>query len=265
MSATALRVALARVRELENKLAEARAEVERLRERLVAEQAASASWMKDAKQAEAQLAEARAEALTNRRAAEQHYAESERLRAEVNVLSEKLEEERDTRAKAIALAAQAEAKFKDWSGTDVPALNIALAEARAEVERRLDQPIDQPTSRPDVYALLIEYFGSNLRGEQQTLHYRLSSIVAAAEMRADALEAEAKKLRARLEAEVQRLEELNRRQWGCEGRHRGIGTPTCPFEPHHHHDDRCIPGLTEQITKLRALLDKALHPAKEAS
>jgi hypothetical protein len=28
----------------------------------------------------------------------------------------------------------AEAKFKDWSGTDVPALNIALSGARAEVE-----------------------------------------------------------------------------------------------------------------------------------
>ena len=28
-------------------------------------------------------------------------------------------------------------------------------------------------------------------------------------------------------------------QWGCDGRHHGIGTPECPRELHHHHDDKC--------------------------
>ena len=32
-------------------------------------------------------------------------------------------------------------------------------------------------------------------------------------------------------------------QRGCSGTHRGIGTPECPRELHHHHDDRCNPGL----------------------
>lgn len=32
-------------------------------------------------------------------------------------------------------------------------------------------------------------------------------------------------------------------QRGCAGTHRGIGTPECPKEPHHHHDERCGPGI----------------------
>jgi protein gp37 len=32
-------------------------------------------------------------------------------------------------------------------------------------------------------------------------------------------------------------------QRGCEGTHRGVGTPECPKERHHHHDDRCLRGL----------------------
>lgn len=32
-------------------------------------------------------------------------------------------------------------------------------------------------------------------------------------------------------------------QRGCSGQHSGIGTPECPREPHHHHDERCGPGI----------------------
>jgi protein gp37 len=33
------------------------------------------------------------------------------------------------------------------------------------------------------------------------------------------------------------------RQYGCDGRHRGDGTPDCPRWSHHHHDDRCSAPL----------------------
>lgn len=32
-------------------------------------------------------------------------------------------------------------------------------------------------------------------------------------------------------------------QRGCDGEHHGRGTPDCPRHLHHHHDDRCRPGL----------------------
>jgi protein gp37 len=32
-------------------------------------------------------------------------------------------------------------------------------------------------------------------------------------------------------------------QQGCGGMHHGIGTPECPHELHHHHDDRCKQGI----------------------
>lgn len=32
-------------------------------------------------------------------------------------------------------------------------------------------------------------------------------------------------------------------QRGCEGQHHGKGTPDCPKELHHHHDDTCNPGI----------------------
>ncbi|VFU07882.1 DUF5131 family protein [Methylocella tundrae] len=32
-------------------------------------------------------------------------------------------------------------------------------------------------------------------------------------------------------------------QRGCDGMHRGIGTPECPRQLHHHHDERCKRGL----------------------
>jgi hypothetical protein len=65
-------------------------------------------------------------------------------------------------------------------------LKQCCEEQRAEVERlrRLC------TSHASVYGLLVEYFGGNLRGEQQTLHHRLSSIVRVAEMRAEKAEAD---------------------------------------------------------------------------
>ncbi|MFZ1430585.1 MAG: phage Gp37/Gp68 family protein [Geminicoccaceae bacterium] len=37
-------------------------------------------------------------------------------------------------------------------------------------------------------------------------------------------------------------------QRGCGGTHRGIGSADCPREPHHHHDDRCKPGLDWVVT-----------------
>jgi hypothetical protein len=32
-------------------------------------------------------------------------------------------------------------------------------------------------------------------------------------------------------------------QRGCDGTHHGIGTPDCPRELHHHHDDLCRRGI----------------------
>ena len=29
------------------------------------------------------------------------------------------------------------------------------------------------------------------------------------------------------------------RQFGCDGKHHGVGTLDCPKEPHHHHDNWC--------------------------
>jgi protein gp37 len=48
-------------------------------------------------------------------------------------------------------------------------------------------------------------------------------------------------------------------QRGCNGKHRGVGTPDCPREPHHHHDDRCDRGINwvivggESGSKARAM------------
>jgi hypothetical protein len=35
-------------------------------------------------------------------------------------------------------------------------------------------------------------------------------------------------------------------QYGCAGRHHGRGTPDCPFDLHHHHDERCAPPAGEE-------------------
>lgn len=42
-------------------------------------------------------------------------------------------------------------------------------------------------------------------------------------------------------------------QWGHEGRHHGIGTPDCPRDLHHHHDERCDPP---PIVRLLALMSR---------
>lgn len=38
-------------------------------------------------------------------------------------------------------------------------------------------------------------------------------------------------------------------QWGCGGKHRGIGTKDCPVTEHHHHDEFCV-SPWEQIRRL---------------
>lgn len=55
-------------------------------------------------------------------------------------------------------------------------------------------------------------------------------------------------LRKLAEDEVRTAREDLGTQWmggqcGCGGTHRGDGSPGCPVTPHHHHDDRCKPGL----------------------
>jgi hypothetical protein len=45
-----------------------------------------------------------------------------------------------------------------------------------------------------------------------------------------------------------RIEKLKRGDWqfGCAGRHNGIGSDDCPRTLHHHHDEFCSPPtLTE--------------------
>jgi protein gp37 len=50
-------------------------------------------------------------------------------------------------------------------------------------------------------------------------------------------------------------------QRGCGGTHRGIGTPDCPREPHHHHDERCRPGLDWVIAGGESGKDaRPMHP-----
>lgn len=46
---------------------------------------------------------------------------------------------------------------------------------------------------------------------------------------------------------IAEVEKLGRLQWGCAGEHRGNGTPDCPKFMHHHHDERCIPGLRNRL------------------
>lgn len=50
-------------------------------------------------------------------------------------------------------------------------------------------------------------------------------------------------------------------QRGHVGTHHGIGTPECPRERHHHHDDRCEPGLDWVITGGESGKDaRPMHP-----
>jgi hypothetical protein len=46
-------------------------------------------------------------------------------------------------------------------------------------------------------------------------------------------------------------------QYGHEGRHHGVGTPDCPRDLHHHHDERCErPGVTAARAAVAALRDR---------
>jgi hypothetical protein len=46
-----------------------------------------------------------------------------------------------------------------------------------------------------------------------------------------------------------RIERLKMGDWqfGCAGRHNGIGTDDCPRTLHHHHDDFCPPPTLNEL------------------
>jgi hypothetical protein len=58
---------------------------------------------------------------------------------------------------------------------------------------------------------------------------------------------------------IELLEDLNRHQWGCTGTHMGRGTPECPRDRHHHHDNRCIPGLISLIREIHDYLEEPVE------
>lgn len=58
------------------------------------------------------------------------------------------------------------------------------------------------------------------------------------------------------EAKLAEVERLGARQWGCAGTHRGTGAPGCPKEPHHHHDERCVPGLQARLAEVEREADR---------
>jgi thymidylate kinase len=47
-------------------------------------------------------------------------------------------------------------------------------------------------------------------------------------------------------------------QTGCAGQHHGRGTPDCPRELHHHHDDRCLPIYRAMDHQSNMLVRQAL-------
>jgi len=49
-------------------------------------------------------------------------------------------------------------------------------------------------------------------------------------------------------AEARMMRAAHGQQFGCGGRHHGRGTPDCPRELHHHHDEFCDrpAGLTTE-------------------
>lgn len=52
----------------------------------------------------------------------------------------------------------------------------------------------------------------------------------------------------KFKAKADRIERLKSGDWsfGCAGTHVGVGTPECPKEKHHHHDEFCkYPSLVE--------------------
>lgn len=48
-------------------------------------------------------------------------------------------------------------------------------------------------------------------------------------------------------------------QYGCAGRHHGIGTPDCPRELHHHHDERCERPGADALTDRRQRAREAYY------
>jgi hypothetical protein len=46
------------------------------------------------------------------------------------------------------------------------------------------------------------------------------------------------------------------RQYGCDGRHHGKGTPDCPTKLHHHHDESCETPPQKDIDDLLAEVDR---------
>lgn len=50
-------------------------------------------------------------------------------------------------------------------------------------------------------------------------------------------------------------------QYGHAGRHHGIGTPDCPRELHHHHDEKCEPPGAVALTDRRQRAREAAHDA----
>jgi hypothetical protein len=54
-------------------------------------------------------------------------------------------------------------------------------------------------------------------------------------------------------------------QYGHAGRHHGIGTPDCPRELHHHHDERCERPATVALVGRRQRAREAYWDTREGS
>lgn len=53
-------------------------------------------------------------------------------------------------------------------------------------------------------------------------------------------------------------------QYGHAGQHHGIGTPECPADLHHHHDERCEP-LDEALQRIADDLGEPIEIVREMS
>ena len=60
---------------------------------------------------------------------------------------------------------------------------------------------------------------------------------------------------AQAQADAERIAALEAqlaRQWGCEGRHQNRAcSPDGSDRPHHHHDERCLPGVRAENKRLK--------------
>ena len=69
---------------------------------------------------------------------------------------------------------------------------------------------------------------------------------------AEALDAAERRVRKETLEECAKVAEKYPMQFGCDGKHWGVGTNDCP-KTYHHHDDRCkhpVIGIAEAIRKL---------------